>query len=295
MKLIHVEASSYCNARCPLCPRNVYGYKVEGVYHETHLDPSTLKNSLIEFPDRKLVYFNGNLGDPMMNPKILQLIDVAKCNTSITTNGSTGNEATWKALAGKNVEVIFSIDGLADTNHLYRQDVEWSKLLQRIKWFIDCGGQAIWKFVLFKHNSHQQQKARALAKKLGFIDFVIEDHNRNFGPALHKNGTVSHWILPADNSKVAGTFDLQSSVKRYRTNNHNYKGPLKDLQISCEHLKDESVYIDAQGRISPCCYQGFDIPGRPFVHLKDTKKLIENWNTNNCNTVCASTCGKKSY
>ena len=193
------------------------------------------------------------------------------------------------------MEVIFSIDGLADTNHLYRQDVEWSKLLQRIKWFIDCGGQAVWKFVLFKHNSHQQQKARALAKKLGFIDFVIEDHNRNFGPALHKNGTVSHWILPADNSKVAGTFDLQSSVRRYRTNNHNYKGPVKDLQISCEHLKDESVYIDAQGRISPCCYQGFDIPGRPFVHLKDTKKLIENWNTNNCNTVCASTCGKKSY
>ena len=32
MKQLHVEASTYCNARCPLCPRSLYGYKVEGEY-----------------------------------------------------------------------------------------------------------------------------------------------------------------------------------------------------------------------------------------------------------------------
>jgi hypothetical protein len=69
---IHVEASTYCNARCPLCPRNLYGLKVEGVYPEVHLSVDKFKTCLSNFPERDYVYFNGNLGDPMMNPRILE-------------------------------------------------------------------------------------------------------------------------------------------------------------------------------------------------------------------------------
>ena len=151
MKTIHVEASTYCNARCPLCPRSLYGYKVEGVYPELHLSIDKFQECLLQFPNRTFVYFNGNLGDPMMNPNILELANMTDCRTSITTNGSIGTQNTWQSLAKNNVEVVFSIDGLEDTNHLYRQDVEWNKLMDRVKWFIDAGGQATWKFIIFKH------------------------------------------------------------------------------------------------------------------------------------------------
>jgi len=73
IEILHVEASTYCNARCPLCPRNIHGYNVPGVYPELNLTTTVFKKVLEQFPSRTSVYFNGNLGDPMMNPTFYHL------------------------------------------------------------------------------------------------------------------------------------------------------------------------------------------------------------------------------
>ena len=104
MKVLHVEASTFCNARCPLCPRSLYGLKVEGVYPEVHLKADKYKTVLENFPERGFVYFNGNLGDPMMNPDIAVLTGLTNCKTSVTTNGSIGSRDTWLTLAKEDVE-----------------------------------------------------------------------------------------------------------------------------------------------------------------------------------------------
>ena len=38
VKHLHIEASSFCNAKCPGCPRNAYGYSIKGLYKEQNLD-----------------------------------------------------------------------------------------------------------------------------------------------------------------------------------------------------------------------------------------------------------------
>jgi len=292
MKIIHVEASTFCNARCPLCPRNLYGYNVKGVYPEVHLSAHKFTECLKNFPEREFVYFNGNLGDPMMNPKILDLVDSTACRTSITTNGSIGSEETWTQLAEKKVEVVFSVDGMEDTNHLYRQEVSWFKVMERIKWFIDAGGKATWKFVVFKHNSHQKSQARELSEKLGFMNFILEDHGRNYGPALDRDGNVTHWILPEDGSMSPTPYDVNAGIERYKSTHYNFKLEKRKYDISCEHLNDKSVYIDARGRISPCCYQGFDLPDLPFVDLDGFVELEKSWTTDHCDPVCAQSCSR---
>ena len=291
MKQIHVEASTYCNARCPLCPRSLYGYKVEGVYPEIHLQLDKFKECLAKFSEREYVYFNGNLGDPMMNPNILKLALATGCRTSITTNGSIGSKNTWQQLAKNNIEVRFSIDGLEDTNHLYRQDVEWNKIMDRVKWFIDAGGNSIWKWIPFLHNKHQEDEARALSKELGFKDFQVEDHGRNYGPALDNNANITHWILPADGSAKPKPYYVKDGIERYKQTHANFFPEEKVYDINCEHERIKSVYIDARGRIAPCCYQGFGLPDVPFVELEDFSKLKETWTTKKCNPVCAMTCG----
>lgn len=292
MKLLHVEASTYCNARCPLCPRSLYGYKVEGVYPEIHLTLHKLKKCIDQFPDLEHVYFNGNLGDPMMNPDILTLATATKCQTSITTNGSIGTKDTWQSLARNDVTVMFSIDGLEDTNHLYRQDVQWSKIMERVKWFIDSGGNAKWKWVPFKHNRHQQDEARKLSEQLGFISFEVQDHGRNYGPALNNKGEVTHWILPADGSREPGNYDVRAGVERYKQSHQNFIAEEKFYEIDCEHEREQGIYLDARGRVSPCCYQGFDLPEVPFLDLKDFNLVKKSWKTKNCNSICAMSCGR---
>ena len=193
-------------------------------------------------------------------------------------------------MAKNNIEVRFSIDGLEDTNHLYRQDVEWNKIMDRVKWFIDAGGNAIWKWIPFLHNKHQEEETRALSKELGFKEFLVEYHVRNYGTVLDKDANVTHWILPADGSLEPKPYYVKGGIERYKQTHANFIPEEKVYDIVCEHERDKSVFIDAQGRIGPCCYQGFDLPELPFVQVKDFSKLKESWTTKKCNPVCALSC-----
>jgi len=294
IKVIHVEASTFCNSRCPLCPRNLYGYNISGVYPEVNLSPKTFEKILILFPKRNYVYFNGNLGDPMMNPAIESLASLTSCLTSITTNGSIGKKETWVELARKKIQVIFSIDGLQDTNHLYRQDVQWLKIMERADWFISAGGEATWKFIVFRHNQHQIEEARNMSLRLGFKKFQVENHGRNYGPALDSNGKITHWILPHDSDLGPQTYDVAAGIERYKIDHWNFGNFVeKNYEIDCEHEKDKMIFVNAQGKIAPCCYQGFEMPNKNIVELDQFEVLKKTWSTNKgCNKICATSCGK---
>ena len=138
----HIEASTYCNARCPGCPRNIRGYNLKNFVNQTHLSPKRYAEIRQKYLDLERVRINGGLGDPMMNPDIYEIVTISNCETQITTNGSIGTRKTFEQLAAHKVQIEFSIDGLEDTNHLYRQDVPWNNIMDRVKWFINAGGEA---------------------------------------------------------------------------------------------------------------------------------------------------------
>lgn len=286
---LHVEPSSFCNARCPGCPRNASGYNIPELFTQNNLSVERFKEILYQFPNVVTILFNGNLGDPMMNPHIVDLTELTKAQCTINTNGSIGRLKDYEKLAQRKVSMYFSIDGLEDTNHLYRQDVQWSKVMERAKAFIDAGGDAVWKFILFKHNSHQVDDARSLSKQMGFRNFEVDDHGRNHFPALTKDKKISHWILPADGSaQPDDDFDVDAYIEMIRNpinlNPHRYS-----CKVNCMHLSG-SAYISAKGGVHPCCFQGFDLPDRKSVPLDDFPKLQKTWNTDNVDLVCGSNC-----
>ena len=73
-----------------------------------------------------------------------------------------------KQIGGKNLasimrkpdKVIFAIDGLEDTNHLYRVNTNFNKIMENAKAFINAGGIARWDFIAFAHNEHQIEEAK---------------------------------------------------------------------------------------------------------------------------------------
>jgi MoaA/NifB/PqqE/SkfB family radical SAM enzyme len=292
IKGFHIEASTFCNARCPGCPRNVYGYNLKNFVTTTHLSTTRYRQIRDQYRDIFYVRFNGGLGDPMMNPKISELVDISECFTRITTNGSIGTKQTFEYLARKNVRVEFSIDGLQDTNHLYRQDISWNKIMERVKWFIDAGGYAIWKFIPFRHNKHQLADARALSHDLGFKEFHSDDQGRNNFPALDEAGNVSHWILSPDDTQIPQEFDAPAAIAqaKQKPNFLSEKGKRFDI-FRCEHLTGE-VYITASGVITPCCYHGTEIGDRKVVPVEDFEKLKQTWHTDDCDPTCAISCGR---
>ena len=306
---LHVEPSSHCNARCPGCPRNLNGYNVDNLFHKTHLTAERFVEILTQYPEVNFLLFNGNLGDPMMNPNILSLVDVARHvhELKINTNGSIGKLETFERLgAMKNIIISFSIDGLEDTNHLYRQDVEWEKIMERAKKFIGAGGRAEWKFIIFRHNQHQVEQARSLSKELGFKNFEVVDHSRNNFPALNKDGTVSHWVLPADKDTVLDEkrdhssanrqdkFDLGQGLDKIREVRKTFHVNKSYKRFDCEHLRDRSVYVSAAGELFPCCYQGFGVPTLGKKLLSEFDRLKKSWETDSPDHMCGAVCGRNT-
>ena len=111
---------------------------MEGVYPEVHLTVEKFKEALERFPNREYVYFNGHLGDPMMNPDVLEgcqtWSDMGVKKIIFDTNGGLRSEEFWRSLAKiRGVYCTFSIDGLEDTNHIYRRNVKWNKLISNMR------------------------------------------------------------------------------------------------------------------------------------------------------------------
>ena len=294
---IDVEVSSHCNARCPECIRNFRGWNILK-YSESHLDLDKFKYIINKLPNLQHINFCGNYGDPMMHPNMDDFVN-EKYHNIISTNGSIGKLDTFVKLAKKNVTITFGIDGLKDTNHIYRQDVKWDNLIARAKTFIGAGGKAVWQYILFKHNINQVEQARELSKQLGFFDFVIKEDGRNSGPILDNTGKQIGYLEP-HNREIKKDFNIDFELNLL-------KNPIKldteysNYKIDCETKRRGWIYINVLGEIRPCCYFGaYDLDkhkpqGKTLQKQLDNYAYIENsWNTKQCFEKCAMECGHRS-
>ena len=98
----------------------------------------------------------------------------------VATNGGARNIQFWKELSTvlkrfDDHQVTFAIDGLKDTNHIYRRNVNWEKLIENVTAFNeDPQSISAWRCIIFDHNKHQINDMLNLAQKLGFSSFRTE-------------------------------------------------------------------------------------------------------------------------
>ena len=147
---VHLEITQRCQAACPMCDRNENG----GVdnKHITNAELSLGDCKRIFDPEfiaqLKTMYMCGNLGDPIVARDTLEVFRYFRQHNptmwlSMNTNAGAKDAVWWQELAqvfGRNGTVIFSVDGLEDTNHLYRQNVVWANVERNMQAFIAAGG-----------------------------------------------------------------------------------------------------------------------------------------------------------
>ena len=183
IRCVHIELTTRCNARCPMCMRNYRGLDYNSVYPDCELTLENVKHILQPevLKNLELVSFNGNLGDFALSSDGAEIVEYIINNGTkvyINTNGSLRNPAWWRRLAMPGVEIGFALDGLADTHGLYRQDTDWNKVIKNARAYIDAGGRAIWRFVPFDHNRHQEETCKQLAKEYGFDRFKCQKESQ---------------------------------------------------------------------------------------------------------------------
>jgi hypothetical protein len=219
----------------------------------------------------------GNNGDPIYHSKFLELCQKFKdnnCSLTISTNGSAKTKLWWNKLnkiLNKDDCIIFAIDGLEDTNHLYRKNAKWNSIINAIKTLKDRECKIIWKFIPFKHNQHQILQAGNLSKQLGFDQFKLEPSARWLGKKD---------LMP----------DREYTDDHYKTQDEILIDPTVSVEMEPKCIKNnlpsDGLYVDAEGDFYPCCVMGtyrykyksvFSARRKPFNIKNNTlEQILEN-------------------
>lgn len=251
---VHLELTSKCQARCPMCPRRINGGILNPLITLNEINLQTFKKWFSVDFIRQLnsLFMCGNLGDPIIASDCLEIAQYLRqinpdINLSMHTNGSARNTEWWSSLAKTDIRVVFGLDGLADTHSLYRIGTDFHKIIENAKAFIDAGGTAEWHMLVFKHNEHQVQECKEMAETLKFDKFQIKHTSRFVGNVFHvldDAGKTTHVLQPTEKSK-------EMVVKVHQ----NIKNSAP--KITCKALKNKQIYVGANGDIGPCCWLDF--------------------------------------
>lgn len=299
LKAVHLEITDSCNAACPMCARNINGGEDNPQLPNTELTIDDCKTifspSFISQLER--LYMCGNYGDPIAARDTLEVFEYfrqhnSKINLSMHTNGSAKKPDWWRSLAkviGNKGYVVFSIDGLEDTNHLYRQNTIWHKIMENAQAFIDAGGRARWDFIVFAHNEHQVEQAEQLSKQMGFEKFQYKKSARFFSntsgvtkemhQASNRKGLTTLLKAPSNPKYRNAALDELGKIAKQQevkfipstatdakliqgTQTFNLEFSKKkemekywdSAEIKCKVAEEKSLYVSAEGIVQPCCW-----------------------------------------
>ena len=271
IKSLHLEITNNCQASCPMCSRNVDSGLVNPLIKINEWSMDDFKSIMTEelLTQIHSYYYCGTFGDPILNDN---LIDMCRYSTTVApqvhvaihTNGSARPVKWWQDLATalpKDHVVVFALDGLEDTQHLYRVGTNFKTIIRNASAFIKAGGNAHWCFIRFKHNEHQVDEARAMAEELGFSKFVLKNSSRFVlepRKAVRDKTTeaVMYYVEPATDTPLK--FIDQKVI-------NSYKQILATSKISCKAKNDREIYIDAYRDFYPCCWMA-NIPYTPILN-----------------------------
>ena len=256
---IEFELTNMCNAGCPMCSRMgsypgglsevVYNSGWKNVSKEVH---HHIIDSLV--PDKvDAIDYGGCFGDPLIHPNIFELLEyTSRFNIyqEVQTNASLQTVGFWKNAAKlKNLRIWFHIDGLEDTNHLYRRNTNFKKIEKNAKTFLDSGGRGSWVFIVFKHNEHQVEEAQELAKKWGFEEFIIKKTARGF--ENDSSRYASKKIMTKEGVQKLGYYAPENP--KYRADSLEKR---EKLSVDCYSKKRGTFYVTCEEELHPCCVTG---------------------------------------
>lgn len=303
---LHIELSSKCNASCGACSRNISGgATIPGLALED-LSIHDIKNMVPGHiaPNIEYINFCGNLGDPGMAPDLLKILQYFKSHNTdiiqhVRTNGGMRGPKFWGEMGEffadhpshplyENTDnifskagVVWSVDGLEDTNHIYRRGVKWEKVWANMQAYSKTGANAVWEFLVFDHNEHQIEEARSRCNDLGFIftlknPFGFGEAEGNVRPLdlFTKEGTYDYSIYPAgyDQSRVVSeqtrnAVQTPDIIARYTDpvpELSAYSSELaKTSTVKCRSITADhnEIYISSTGHLLPCCFLGGTLGG----------------------------------
>ncbi len=256
---VSFEPTTSCNLRCPECPSGLRAFT-----RPTGMLKKDFFTETIDDIHKELLYLIFYFqGEPYLNTSFLDMVRYAT-DKGIYTATSTNAHYLTEEAAKKTVEsgldrLIISIDGTTqETYKQYRMGgnlekvkegakniVKWKKALKSKTPFV------IFQFLVVKHNEHQIEDIKALAKEIGvdqvrFKTAQVYDYENDPNNLIPVNEKYSRYKKNADGSFKAKNKFANRCSKLWQANVITWDGLVvpccfdKDASHQLGNLKQES-------------------------------------------------------
>lgn len=242
---LSIEPTTSCNLRCPECPSGLRSLTrptgmLQKDFFTTTLNELAKDLSYLEF------YFQG---EPFLNPRFLEMVQLAASKNIYTATSTNGHFLT-DDMARQTVEsgldrLIISLDGTTqETYQHYRKGGQLDKVLQGaagiVKWKKALGSKkpfVVFQFLVVRHNEHQIEEVKTLAKMVGVNDVwfktaQVNDYENDPNGLIPKNEKYSRYRVGSN-----GRMQLKG----------------KPGTRHCWRLWHDPV-ITWDGAVVPCCF-----------------------------------------
>lgn len=245
--IVHIEPTSLCNLRCPLCPSGNH----ELTRQRTSLDFEQFKIIVDKLPPTVRMLLLWNQGEPFLVKDFISMIEYAKQKSLYIVTSTNGHffrkpEEVKKVVASGIDEIIISLDGADQESYqkyrvggdleIVKQGVQnlarQKNRLQQNKPLLHL------QFILMKHNISQKREMITLGKEMGADKLSF------------KTLQVTSWkegedFLPDDPTQTR--YQTKSDNGKYKTRRRRF------FADDCLRLWYSAV-VNCDGQVSPCCF-----------------------------------------
>jgi radical SAM protein with 4Fe4S-binding SPASM domain len=257
-KILSIEGTNFCNIKCIMCPRGEPDIMKREV---GHMDRALFERVLDQaefFVEPCWLHW---FGEPLMNPEIFELIDIAKAkipNVGISTNATLLTQERANRLLDTGLDtVIVAIDGATPESyeHIRKSDRFSYEIVQRnARYFIE------------ERNRRGQKKPHIILSSIAMEE--TQDELDAYTKIWKEAGadevmikTMTAWGQQTDDFQPLLTKDRAAQLQTPRQN-------------PCLHLW-QSLIVSWDGRVVPCCY---DYDAKADLGDLRTQTLEEIWN-----------------
>ena len=241
-----IDICNVCNLRCPLCPTG----NLTIARRQAMLSLDQFKVIFDKIREYALVVSLYNHGEPLLNPDVFSIIEHIHRNrvgTNISSNFNWPQPVDVNDFIRSGLDyVTVSLDGVSQASYeQYRVRGDINEVFDNLKRLLSAK-RALksrmpfveWQFIVFKHNEHEVDAARALASQLG-VDLMR---------------FISPGVPPEDMHSLQLQEQWMPTNRLYWERNPRIveeRGYLFDRP--CYYLY-RSMFIYPGGGVTPCCF-----------------------------------------
>lgn len=255
---IQVEVSSRCPARCTYCPHTTK----KAVWKSRDLDPAAFAALTPLLPKLERVHLQG-WGEPLLHPRFFDMAALARrygCAVSTTTCGlgMTAEKAAGLVAAGLDI-VAFSVAGCTEEGNAPRSGATLATvrsaiaLLRAARDAAQSAGPSIHlAYIMLASTMDEVRLLPDFMAEVGADAAVVSTLDYIAAPGMENEA-----FSPHDADMIARARPLLEEARADAASRGlflHYALPTSRSAAECREHISRSLYMDAEGTISPCIY-----------------------------------------